>query len=332
MNNVIYNIYSIRTYNNQNLVFYNSTKRKKLTDILSSYKTRYKRYLNHKDNWLNVFLLLEQDKAYIKIEEQLTNSNDELIKSKLCDYIAKNNCINKLNIDEINKLCNKETETEKENQLVLYVKPNDESKEEEIIKTINDIKNENDIKLIEEPKKEIKEEKIKTINELKKDEEIKLIEEPKKNEEIKLTKLYDDDYLYNDENFEPSKDKEIKLIEEPSKDEEKIKTINELKKDEEIKLIEEPSKDEEKIKTINELKKDEEIKLIEEPKINNLKDIKNINSSSYKSKLSSSSVSSVSSSSASSNNDYIRNKKKIKTLKFGNTNKKTKTLKFGNNN
>ena len=245
MNNVIYNIYSIRTYNNQNLVFYNSTKRKKLTDILSSYKTRYKRYLNHKDNWLNVFLLLEQDKAYIKIEEQLTNSNDELIKSKLCDYIAKNNCINKLNIDEINKLCNKETETEKENQLVLYVKPNDESKEEEIIKTINDIKNENDIKLIEEPKKEIKEEKIKTINEL---------------------------------------------------------------------------------------KKDEEIKLIEEPKINNLKDIKNINSSSYKSKLSSSSVSSVSSSSASSNNDYIRNKKKIKTLKFGNTNKKTKTLKFGNNN
>jgi len=307
MNNVIYNIYSIRTYNNQNLVFYNSTKRKKLTDILSSYKTRYKRYLNHKDNWLNVFLLLEQDKAYIKIEEQLTNSNDELIKSKLCDYIAKNNCINKLNIDEINKLCNKETETEKENQLVLYVKPNDESKEEEIIKTINDIKNENDIKLIEEPKKEIKEEKIKTINELKKDEEIKLIEEPKKNEEIKLTKLYDDDYLYNDENFEPSKDKEIKLIEEPSKDEEKIKTINELKKDEEIKLI-------------------------EEPKINNLKDIKNINSSSYKSKLSSSSVSSVSSSSASSNNDYIRNKKKIKTLKFGNTNKKTKTLKFGNNN
>jgi len=199
MNNANYNIFSIRTYNNDKLVFYNSTKRKKISDILSSYKTRYKRFQNNKDNWLNVFYLLEQDKAYIKIEEQLTNSNDEIVKSLLCDYIAKNECINKLNIDEINKLCNKETE--KENQIVLYEEPKKEIKEE--------------------PKKEIKEEIIKTINEIKKDKEIKLIEEPKKDEEIKLTKLY------NDENFEPSKD------------EEKIKTINELKKDEEIKLIEE---------------------------------------------------------------------------------------------
>lgn len=202
MNNAIYNIYSIRTYNNDKLIFYNLTKRKKISDILSSYKTRYKRFQNNKDNWLNVFYLLEQDKAYIKIEEQLTNSNDEIIKSLLCDYIAKNECINKLNIDEINKLCNKETE--KENQIVLYEKPKEESK------------------------KEIKEEIIKTINELKKDKEIKLIEEPKKDEEIKLTKLYDDDYLYNDKNFEPSKD------------EEKINAINNLKKNEEIKLIEEP--------------------------------------------------------------------------------------------
>ena len=192
-NNTIYNIYSIRTYNNDALIFYNYTKRKKISDILSSYKTRYKRYKNNKDNWLNVFYLLEQDKAYIKIEEQLTNSNDEIVKSLLCDYIAKNECINKLNIDEINKLCNKETE--KENQIVLY----------------------------EEPKKEIKEEIIKTINEIKKDKEIKLIEEPKKDEEIKLTKLY------NDENFEPSKDEEkIKTINELKKDEE-IKLIEETK-------------------------------------------------------------------------------------------------------
>lgn len=209
MNNVIYNIYSIRTYNNDKLIFYNSTKRKKISDILSSYKTRYKRFQNNKDNFLNVFYLLEQDKTYIKIEEQLINSNDEIVKSLLCDYIAKNECINKLNIDEIKKLCNKETE--KENQIVLY----------------------------EKPKEEI-------------------------------------------------------------------------------------------IKTINEIKKDEEIKLIEEPKITNLKDIKNIKSSSYKSK---SSTSSVSSSSISSQNDYIKNIKKTKTMKNSFFNKKkNRTLKMENNN
>ena len=224
-NNTIYNIYSIRTYNNDNLIFYNFTKRKKISDILSSYKTRYKRYKNNKDNWLNIFYLLEQDKTYIKIEEQLLNSNDEIVKSLLCDYIAKNECINKLNIDEIKKLCNKETE--KENQIVLYEEPKKE------IKLIEEPKKE-EIKLIEEPKKE----EIKTINNFKKEEkeEIKTINDFKKEEkEIK---------------------EEIKLIEEPKKEikEEIIKTINEIKKEkeikEEIKLIEEPKE---------EIKEEEEI-------------------------------------------------------------------------
>ena len=132
MDNTDYKIYSIRTYNNDKLIFYNSTKRKKITDILSSYKTRFKRYKNNNDNFLNVFLLLKQDKVYIKIEEQLTKCNAELAKSRLCEYIAKNECINKLHIDEIHKLCNKETETE--NQLVVYEEPI----KEEIIKTINE--------------------------------------------------------------------------------------------------------------------------------------------------------------------------------------------------
>ena len=275
MNNATYNIYSIRTYNNDDLIFYNSTKRKKISDILSSYKTRYKRFQNNKDNWLNVFYLLEQDKTYIRIEEQLTNSNDEIVKSRLCEYIAKNDCINKMNVDEIKKICNKETE--KENQIVLYEKPKEEIKlieepkkepKKELIKTINEFKKDEEIKLIEEPKKEIKEEIIKTINELKKDKQIKLIEEPK------LTKIYDDDYLYNDENFEPPKDD---------------KTI-----------------------------------------IKKLEDIKNIksSSSSYKSKSSTSSVSSTSS--TSSNNDYISNIKKTKTMKnLKDKNKKNRTLKNG---
>jgi hypothetical protein len=64
---VDYNIYSIRSYNNDKLVFYNYTKRKRIGDILSGLKTRFKRHLNNKDNWVNVFYILKQDNSYIKI-------------------------------------------------------------------------------------------------------------------------------------------------------------------------------------------------------------------------------------------------------------------------
>jgi hypothetical protein len=113
-----YNIYSIRSYNNDKLVFYNYTKRKRIGDILSGLKTRYKRHLNNKDNWVNVFYILKQDNSYIKIEEHIVNSNDEIVKSRLCEIIADNKCINKMRNEDIEKLCNK-TEpknTENENQ------------------------------------------------------------------------------------------------------------------------------------------------------------------------------------------------------------------------
>jgi hypothetical protein len=54
-----YTIYTIRTFNNNNLVFYNYTKQKRINDVLSSYKSRYKRYLNKCDNFMNVFYILK---------------------------------------------------------------------------------------------------------------------------------------------------------------------------------------------------------------------------------------------------------------------------------
>jgi hypothetical protein len=103
-----YTIYSIKTFNNNKLVFYNYTKQKRLNDVLSSYKSRYKRYLNKCDNFMNIFYILQADKSYIKIEEKFTTDNEDNVKSKLYDFIANNNCINKLDIAEINKLCKTE--------------------------------------------------------------------------------------------------------------------------------------------------------------------------------------------------------------------------------
>ena len=113
---VDYNIYSIRSYNNDKLVFYNYTKRKRIGDILSGIKTRYKRHLNNKDNWINVFYILKEDNSYIKIEEHIVNSNDEIVKSRLCEIIANHKCINKMRNEDIEKLCDKIDITENEIQ------------------------------------------------------------------------------------------------------------------------------------------------------------------------------------------------------------------------
>jgi hypothetical protein len=102
-----YNIYSIRTFTNNKLIFYNYSKQKRINDILSSYKSRFKRYLNQKDNFMTIFYILQQDKCYIKIEEQITTDNEDIVKSKLYEIIANNECINKLDTDQIEKLCNK---------------------------------------------------------------------------------------------------------------------------------------------------------------------------------------------------------------------------------
>lgn len=122
---VDYNIYSIRSFNNDKLVFYNYTKRKRISDILSGLKTRYKRHLNNCDNWVNVFYILKEDNVYIKIEEHIINSNDEIVKSRLCEIIANNNCINKMKNEDIEKLCNKTeiTENKIQNKTEVIIEP-----------------------------------------------------------------------------------------------------------------------------------------------------------------------------------------------------------------
>ena len=152
---VDYNIYSIRSYNNADLVFYNYTKRKRIGDILSGLKTRYKRHLNNKDNWVNVFYILKEDNSYIKIEEPIVNSNDEIVKSRLCEIIADNKCINKMRNEDIVKLCNKTEITGNENLIKIELKPKiDDQITEIILPTIIDEP------ILEEPKTEIIEEVI----------------------------------------------------------------------------------------------------------------------------------------------------------------------------
>ena len=139
-----YTIYTIRTFNNNNLVFYNYTKQKRINDVLSSYKSRYKRYLNKCDNFMNIFYILQADKSYIKIEEKFTTDNEDNVKSKLYDFIANNNCINKLDTYQIEKLCNKTEEPITENENQNKIEPKTEIIEEVIIKP-----------KLEEPKTEV---------------------------------------------------------------------------------------------------------------------------------------------------------------------------------
>ncbi len=145
-----YTIYSIKTFNNNNLVFYNYTKQKRINDVLSSYKSRYKRYLNKCDNFMNIFYILQADKSYIKIEEKITTDNEDNVKSKLYDYIANNNCINKLDTDQIENLSNKIEITENENLIKIELKSKiDEPKREVIEEVIIEPT------IIEEPKREV---------------------------------------------------------------------------------------------------------------------------------------------------------------------------------
>jgi len=158
-----YTIYSIRTFNNNNIIFYNYSKQKRINDVLSSYKSRYKRYLNKCDNFMNIFYILQADKSYIKIEEKFTTDNEDNVKSKLYDYIANNNCINKLDTDQIEQLCNK-TEISGNEKL---------SNKTEI--TENEIQHKTEViepTIIEEPKTEFIEEYFNTETKI-----VKYIEE-----------------------------------------------------------------------------------------------------------------------------------------------------------
>ena len=193
--NAVYNIFSIRNYNNTELVFYNYTKRKRVKDVLSSYKTRYKRYLNNSDNWINVFFILKDDNAYIRIEEQIINCNDEMVKSRLCEFSANNKCINKMKIDDIEKLYNKPKNTENEN----FIEPS----------------------IVYEPDKNIEPDKIDKVenyDELDKNNEPYKNIEPDKSVEVET-------HIEPHKNIEPDKSVDVETHNEPYKNIEPDKCV-----------------------------------------------------------------------------------------------------------
>ncbi len=89
-----YKIYSIRSHNDKNMIYYDFTMQQ-LHKRLSAIKSRYNRYLNNTDNYLIVFELFKLGSVYIELEEQLECINKEHINSILNKYIRDNDCINK---------------------------------------------------------------------------------------------------------------------------------------------------------------------------------------------------------------------------------------------
>ena len=214
---VDYNIYSIRSYNNDKLVFYNYTKRKRIGDILSGIKTRYKRHLNNKDNWINVFYILKEDNSYIKIEEHIVNSNDEIVKSRLCEIIANHKCINKMRNEDIEKLCNKtEPKSEPKTELIIEPKTEEPKLEEPKIEVIlpsiiiepnNDVKI---VKYIKEDTADISYNQVELLNDATTEinEPTKIVNEPTKivNEPTNNVKVVKNlaDVKSTDSDYEPS--------------------------------------------------------------------------------------------------------------------------------
>jgi len=143
-----YKIYSIRSHNDKNMIYYDFTMQQ-LHKRLSAIKSRYNRYLNNTDNYLVVFELFKLGSVYIELEEELECINKEHINSILNKYIRDNDCINK-NFYDIKKeqLIKEENKTDIK-EIKKEIKK-EQLKKEELIKE----ENKTDIKEInkEEPK------------------------------------------------------------------------------------------------------------------------------------------------------------------------------------
>tara|TARA_R110000803_G_scaffold198265_1_gene261965 strand:+ start:397 stop:1050 length:654 start_codon:yes stop_codon:yes gene_type:complete len=139
-----YKIYSIRSHNDKNMIYYDFTMQQ-LHKRLSAIKSRYNRYLNNTDNYLVVFELFKLGSVYIELEEELECINKEHINSILNKYIRDNDCINK-NFYDIKK----EQLIKEENKTDIKKINKEQPKKEELIKE----ENKTDIKEInkEEPK------------------------------------------------------------------------------------------------------------------------------------------------------------------------------------
>jgi len=105
---VNYKIYKIGVFGYDEFNYYGFTKQNKIKDVISGLKSRYKRFKNNKDNWIDTFYLFQlPNKSYIELIEDVEINNDFIVKSKLFELINKNNCINKLKNDELMLLVNK---------------------------------------------------------------------------------------------------------------------------------------------------------------------------------------------------------------------------------
>tara|TARA_R110000782_G_scaffold56355_1_gene118201 strand:+ start:327 stop:914 length:588 start_codon:yes stop_codon:yes gene_type:complete len=123
-----YKIYSIRSHNDKNMIYYDFTMQQ-LHKRLSAIKSRYNRYLNNTDNYLVVFELFKLGSVYIELEEELQCINKEHINSILNKYIRDNDCINK-NFYDIKK----EELIKEENKTDIKEINKEEPKIEELIK------------------------------------------------------------------------------------------------------------------------------------------------------------------------------------------------------
>ena len=161
--------------------------------------------MNNKDNWINVFYVLKEDNSYIKIEEHIVNSNDEIVKSRLCEIIANNNCINKMKNEDIEKLCNKTEQPKTEiieqpkTEIIeeVITEPKTEIIEEVIEEVITEPNTETKIvKYIKEDTADISNNQVELLNDT-----ITEINEPTNNIKV-IKKLADVKSIVND--YEPS--------------------------------------------------------------------------------------------------------------------------------
>jgi hypothetical protein len=114
----IYKVYSLRSYNNKNVIYYNYTTNY-LHKRISAYKSRYTRYLNKMDNYIVAFEVFKLGNVYIELEEEFECINKEHINSVLNKYIRENECVNKsfYNNQEISLTDNN---INQQNKLTLY--------------------------------------------------------------------------------------------------------------------------------------------------------------------------------------------------------------------
>ena len=112
-----YKIYSLRSYKDKSVIYYDYTTQF-LHKRLSAIKSRYTRYLNNMDNYIVSFELFKLGNVYIELEEELECINREHLNAVLNKYIRDNDCLNKSYYDKMDKKDN--DNINQQNQLTLY--------------------------------------------------------------------------------------------------------------------------------------------------------------------------------------------------------------------